>query len=131
MKLIASSTARRRTALAPWGSAGGPQIPGPVIRIAPNPRRRTSSSPPSSKVPAADAWVLSSGIPLRLPGLLFLLFVGEGQLDVGSGDGNEGARLGRAAVQGLELRVDEGDEIEVAAVQVVGEAAAIALARQG
>src|SRR5919109_3482987 len=130
MKLIPSSTAQRRTAVAPSGSAGGPQIPWPVIRIAPKPRRRSSSSPPSATVPAADASVLSSGIPLRLPGVLFL-FVGEGELDVGPGDRDKRAGLGRAAVQGRELGVDEGDEVEIAPVQVVGEAAAVALARQG
>src|SRR5215211_24168 len=45
IRLTPSSTARRSTAMAPSWSAGGPQIPGPVIRIAPNPSRRTVRSP--------------------------------------------------------------------------------------
>src|SRR6202795_83746 len=51
-----SSTARRRTAIAVAGSFGGPQIPSPVRRMAPKPRRLTVSSPPSKIVPllAAD-----------------------------------------------------------------------------
>src|SRR5580700_28677 len=44
------STARRRSALAAARSRGRPQMPGPVIRMAPNPRRRTSMSPPTAKV---------------------------------------------------------------------------------
>src|SRR5258707_14420075 len=44
------STARRRSARAAARSRGGPQVPGPVIRMAPNPRRRTSMSPPTAKV---------------------------------------------------------------------------------
>src|SRR2546429_4137395 len=56
MKLTPSSTARRRTAIAAAGFLGGPQIPSPVIRMAPKPRRLTVSSPPSEIVPleAAD-----------------------------------------------------------------------------
>src|SRR6266480_1830265 len=54
----------------------------------------------------------------------------EGELDVGTSDGDERAGLRRAAVQRRELRVDQGDEVQVAAVQVVGEAAAVALLRQ-
>src|SRR5215208_3740895 len=45
-----SSTTRRRSRFASSGSSGGPQIPGPVIRMAPNPRRWTSRSPPMVKV---------------------------------------------------------------------------------
>src|SRR6266536_526125 len=51
MNVTPSSTARRSTSSAPPGSAGGPQMPGPVIRIAPNPSRRTGRSPPSGYVP--------------------------------------------------------------------------------
>src|SRR5260370_6460853 len=47
MKLISSSTARRRTAKAALRSFGGPQMPSPVRRIAPKPRRCTEISPPS------------------------------------------------------------------------------------
>jgi hypothetical protein len=52
IKVTPSSTARRRTATAPSGSDGGPQIPRPVIRIAPNPIRSTVRSPPRLSVPA-------------------------------------------------------------------------------
>src|SRR6266446_7406591 len=47
-----SSTARRRTASAPFRSFGGPQMPSPVRRIAPKPRRWTEISPPSEIFPA-------------------------------------------------------------------------------
>src|SRR6266403_172068 len=52
MKLISSSTARRRTANARLRSFGGPQMPSPVRRIAPKPRRCTEISPPSETSPA-------------------------------------------------------------------------------
>src|SRR5713226_1641075 len=55
MKLMSSSTARRRTANAPLRSFGGPQMPSPVRRIAPKPRRCTEISPPSETFPAAFA----------------------------------------------------------------------------
>src|SRR5579862_658899 len=55
MKLMPSSTTRRSVAMA-WSRLGGsPQIPGPVIRMAPNPSRLTVRSPPTSMVPAAAA----------------------------------------------------------------------------
>src|SRR6476660_322100 len=55
MKLMPSSTTRRSVAMA-WSRLGGsPQIPGPVIRMAPNPSRLTVRSPPTSMVPAAPA----------------------------------------------------------------------------
>src|ERR1700736_4598066 len=46
MKFTSSSTARFRTRFASSTSLGSPQIPFPVSRIAPNPRRFTSRSPP-------------------------------------------------------------------------------------
>src|ERR1700682_5687635 len=52
MKLISSSTARRRTSNAAFRSLGGPQMPSPVRRIAPKPRRCTEISPPSETSPA-------------------------------------------------------------------------------
>src|SRR5215471_10969060 len=52
MKLTRSSTARRRTAIASARFLGGPQIPSPVRRIAPNPRRWRETSPPSKTLPA-------------------------------------------------------------------------------
>src|SRR6266481_3097090 len=60
IKLTPSSIARRRTAIAAAGSLGGPQIPSPVIRMAPKPRRLTVSSPPSETFPplAADRLVV-------------------------------------------------------------------------
>src|ERR1700709_1542358 len=55
MKLMPSSTTRRSVAMA-WSRLGGSrQIPGPVIRMAPKPRRLTVRSPPTSMVPAAAA----------------------------------------------------------------------------
>src|SRR4051794_34813450 len=56
-----SSGTRRRTARAASGSFGGPQIPSPVIRIAPKPRRWTSMSP-TVNVPE-----FSMPMPWRLP----------------------------------------------------------------
>src|SRR5207249_11668163 len=50
MKLTPSSSARRKTFFAPSRSGGQPQIPSPVNRIAPNPSRLTSRSPPSRNV---------------------------------------------------------------------------------
>src|ERR1017187_1216154 len=55
MKLTPNSTAPRRKAIAAARSFGGPQIPSPVRRIAPKPRRLTVSSLPSSIVPAVAA----------------------------------------------------------------------------
>src|SRR5260221_8136568 len=62
MKLIPKPMARRRTAIAALRSLGGPQIPSPVRRMAPKPRRLTVSSPPKSIVPqsAADRLVAFS-----------------------------------------------------------------------
>src|SRR5262245_61075147 len=64
MKLTPSSVARRRTASAAAGSLGGPQIPSPVMRMAPKPRRRTASSPPSK--------TLALELASRLPVCLFI-----------------------------------------------------------
>ena len=55
MKLTPSSIALRSTAFEASRSGGSPKIPGPVIRIAPYPMRRTSRSPPRVSVPAAAA----------------------------------------------------------------------------
>src|SRR5215471_2556167 len=78
MKLTPSSTARRRTAIASVRFLGGPQMPSPVRRIAPNPRRCTETSPPSETIPAnlADisfAFIISSRIRFFL--LLPVLWV--------------------------------------------------------
>src|ERR1700733_2119602 len=56
MKLTPSSTARRRTFCALSRSLGSPQIPSPVMRIAPKPRRLMVRSPPTAKVPLAVAF---------------------------------------------------------------------------
>ena len=45
MKSTPRSTARRSTLMASSRSAGGPQMPGPVMRIAPYPRRWMVRSP--------------------------------------------------------------------------------------
>src|SRR5580704_17379117 len=63
MKLTPSSTTLRRVAMACSRLGGSPQIPVPVIRIAPKPRRLTVRSPPTSMVPAAAA----VGCALTLP----------------------------------------------------------------
>src|SRR5580704_1776142 len=55
MKLTPSSTTRRRVAMACALFGGSPQIPGPVIRMAPNPSLFTVRSPPMPIVPAAAA----------------------------------------------------------------------------
>ena len=55
MKFTPSSTTRRNVALACSASGGSPQMPSPVIRMAPKPIRRTTMSPPISMVPAAAA----------------------------------------------------------------------------
>src|SRR5207244_1047029 len=49
MRSTPSSTARRRTLRALPRSAGQPQMPSPVIRIAPKPSRLTGRSPPNRK----------------------------------------------------------------------------------
>ncbi len=54
IRLIPSSTARCSTRLASSRSGGSPQMPFPVMRMAPNPRRRTvGPSWPMVKVPVA------------------------------------------------------------------------------
>src|SRR5713226_113279 len=55
MKLMPSSRTRRSTRLHSSRSAGSPQIPSPVMRIAPKPKRLTGRSPPMSMVPASAA----------------------------------------------------------------------------
>src|SRR5947209_7174870 len=65
MKVTPSSTARRSTAIATARSGGAPQMPVPVTRMAPNPRRLTVRSPPTSMVPATAALV--SGMPKGYP----------------------------------------------------------------
>ena len=55
MKFTPRSTARRSTDFAASGSGGSPQMPFPVMRIAPKPSRLTVRSPPTSIVPAAPA----------------------------------------------------------------------------
>jgi len=54
MKFTPSSTPGA-DAFAASGSAGGPQWPGPVSRIAPKPMRLTVRSPPMVTVPLAAA----------------------------------------------------------------------------
>src|SRR5215207_2760266 len=56
MRLMPSSRARLSTRRASSGSEGSPQMPSPVIRIAPKPMRFTSRSPPIENVPAAAAF---------------------------------------------------------------------------
>src|SRR5687768_4171811 len=58
MKSTPSSGSRFSTAIALSWSRGGPQIPSPVTRMAPKPRRVTSRSPPILNVPDAVAVVV-------------------------------------------------------------------------
>src|SRR5881397_1084062 len=75
MKLTPSSTARRKTFFAFSRSGGQPQIPSPVRRIAPKPRRLTNRSPPNKNL---SSLLLASGIaaislgnpPVRTPAAL-------------------------------------------------------------
>src|SRR5258708_4369217 len=55
MKSTPSSTARRNTRIASARSAGSPQIPGPVMRIAPYPSRVIATLPPRENTPLAAA----------------------------------------------------------------------------
>src|ERR671919_2867885 len=59
MKSTPSSTARRSTRTDSSWSAGGPQMPDPVIRMAPKPMRLTVSWSPIGIVPAAPAGAVS------------------------------------------------------------------------
>jgi hypothetical protein len=54
-KSTSSERSRRSTARAATGSSGGPQMPRPVMRIAPKPSRVTSMSPPMANAPDAVA----------------------------------------------------------------------------
>ena len=60
MSVVPNSTHLRSTATASVRSAGGPQIPLPVMRIAPNPRRWTGRSPPSRNVPLRVASITTA-----------------------------------------------------------------------
>src|SRR6476659_7905721 len=60
MKSMPSSRTFSSTRMARSWSSGGPQIPSPVMRIAPKPRRRTSRSPPILKVPDALTFIRGS-----------------------------------------------------------------------
>src|ERR1700733_7986509 len=62
MKSMPNSTARRSTRTASARSAGWPQIPLPVIRIAPNPSRVTRRSFPIRNSPAFPASPLACGL---------------------------------------------------------------------
>src|SRR5947207_4909138 len=67
MKLTPSSTARRKTFFAFSRSGGQPQIPSPVNRIAPNPSRLTTRSPPSKNVLLMLMLVLAAARSLDNP----------------------------------------------------------------
>src|SRR3954452_9938679 len=56
---MSSATTRRSTRRASSGSSGGPQIPWPVMRMAPNPSRWTSRSPPRVSVSSVIAGMRS------------------------------------------------------------------------
>jgi len=65
IKFTPNSTACRSTASAAARSFGGPQIPSPVIRIAPYPNRFTVNCPPREIVPAAFADSVCVGLQKR------------------------------------------------------------------
>src|SRR5262245_66384808 len=67
MKSTSSERSRRRTARAATGSFGGPQMPSPVMRIAPKPSRVTSRSPPMANVPDAVAVTVMTARYLPAP----------------------------------------------------------------
>src|ERR1044072_8492260 len=70
MKSTPSSGRRLRTSVAASTSGGRPQMPSPVMRMAPKPRRVTSSSPPMRKGPDSVAVaVIRAAYPLRLDSL--------------------------------------------------------------
>src|SRR5258708_7412363 len=73
MKLTPSSIARRKTRRASSGSAGSPQMPLPVMRIAPKPRRWIGNSFPRLKVPLAAA--LAESFAVVMSPFVFLLAV--------------------------------------------------------
>src|SRR5207249_10930884 len=58
MRSTPSSTARRRTLRALLRSGGQPQMPSPVIRIAPKPSRLTLRSPPNCQVGFAAVFIV-------------------------------------------------------------------------
>src|SRR5215210_5576754 len=113
MKLTPSSTARRSTRLAASRSGGGPQIPSPVMRIAPKPSRFTSTSPPRETVPAAAASLSFTGERSA-----FARLVRKREPHVSAGDRDEGPALRFAAVKRRQHHVGDRDEVELAAVQV-------------
>src|SRR5688500_5835071 len=88
MKSTPSSGRRWRTRMASSWSRGGPQMPSPVMRMAPNPRRVTSRSPPIVNVPAAVAVVVMTTTYPDPSGLSLtyrdkpLLFDGDGLREV-------------------------------------------------
>src|SRR5690625_4516790 len=54
MKFTPSSGTRRNIRRHSRGSSGSPQMPSPVTRMAPKPRRWTGNSPPSLNSPAGE-----------------------------------------------------------------------------
>src|SRR5215467_7738349 len=82
MRFTPSSTARRSTACAFARSGGSPQMPWPVIRIAPKPIRRTTRSPPSVIEPAAAAGS-SLGIVFLSAGSASCSLLGRGEKGLG------------------------------------------------
>ena len=67
MKLIPTSGTLLRVRIASALSAGGPQMPGPVRRIAPKPRRLTSISPSILNEPD----LLASSLSIVDPSFVF------------------------------------------------------------
>src|SRR5215467_10539797 len=66
MRSTPSSTVRRSSLIASTRSRGSPHIPGPVIRIAPNPSRVTAVRPPSKNTPLAAAVLPAAGLTFAI-----------------------------------------------------------------
>src|ERR1700733_10097277 len=75
IKFTPSSSARRNTLRASSRSLGSPQMPGPVIRMAPYPSRLTLRSPPNSNVVVASVCKDSILTKIPHPGHWFLISV--------------------------------------------------------
>ena len=67
MKSTPRSAARRSTRIASPRSAGSPQMPEPVICMAPYPRRATATLPPIANTPLANAVSSPSIMQLTYP----------------------------------------------------------------
>src|SRR5918997_459288 len=118
MKLTPSSTARRTTRLASSRSFGSPQIPRPVIRMAPKPSRYTGPRSIIDRVPLCCATVMSATTGPRA-GLFQPPRAGQVPLHVGTGLGRQ--VLARGQQPGQQGALGQlGTEVEAHGDVVVG-----------